>query len=148
MKIPKLYKPPYSIYPGEYVPSMNEDDIKKLVSKASKKKINHQPVNITELTDLFKIEIDVPGMEREEFLVQVMENVLHVYAVHKDCGFNGHGNSKQKEFNYEFCNSKITLPENVDTEFISAEYKTGILRFFIPKAKHFRKNLHANIIVY
>ena len=148
MKISKLYKPPNSIYPGEYVPSVNEEEIKKLISKTHKKKINHPPVNITELADLFKIEIAIPGMGREEFLVQATENVLQVYAVHKDRGFNGHGNPKQKEFNYECCHSEITLPENVDTEFISAEYKAGILRLFIPKAKHFRKNLRANIIVY
>lgn len=148
MKISKLYKTPYSIYPGQYVPAMNEDEIKKLISKTHKKKINRPPVNIIELADLFKIEIAVPGMQREEFLVQLMENFLHIYAVHKEHGINGTENSKQKEFNYEVCESEITLPENVDTEFISAEYKAGILRFLIPKAKHFRKNLRANIIVY
>lgn len=146
MKFSKLYKRPYSIYPGEYVPFVNEEEIKKLVRKTHKKKINHPPVNITELADLFKIEISIPGLRREEFLVQAMENVLHIYAVHKHR--NVQGNSRQKEFNYECCDSKITLPENVDTDFISAEYKAGILRLFIPKAKHFRKNLRANIIVY
>jgi len=148
MKIQKLYNPPCSIYPGEYVPFMSEDEVKKLVNKTQEKKINHPPVNITELADLFKIEIAMPGMEREELLVQVMENVLYVYAVHKDRGFNEHGNCKQKAFNYEVCESEIILPENVDTEFINAEYRAGILRFFIPKAKHFIKKLRANIIVY
>ena len=39
------------------------------------------------------------------------------------------------EFNKEDTECHISLPKNADTEFISAEHISGILRLFTPKAR-------------
>lgn len=89
----------------------------------------------------------MPGVKREDILIDVEGNVLTVWVLHREFGpcpvcFQLH------EFNYECFERHIILPENADAEFISAEYKEGILQIYFPKTKRLSKSINKRIVVY
>lgn len=143
-----LHRSDYSIYPGDYVPLIKEEQIREELKHPHKGKMLFPPANITELADSFKIEIAIPGVKREDILIRADENVLSVYVLHKECPMHDQESIQLHEFNYECFERHIILQDNADAEFVSAEYKEGILLLYVPKTKQPAKNLHTSIVVY
>ena len=143
-----LYDTNCSIYPGSYVPLLKAEEVEKELKRLHKYENNLLPVNVTELADSFKVEVAIPGLKREDFFIRADENDLSVCVVHKKCGLTDRERFQLHEFNYECLDRHITLPQNADAEFISAEYKGGILCLYVPKAKQPVKNQHTMIVVY
>lgn len=150
MKKTVIHSAACHIYPGEYVPLTEEMALKGHRNPFHKRKVNRSPSIISELTDSYKIEIIIPGFKREDFLICVDENILSVRVPHQHAAMHKRirMSSKLPEPNYEFCDRYIVLPENVDADFVSAEYKEGILCFYLPKANQVVRKLHTRIIVY
>ena len=126
------YSEKYRVYPGEYIPLLEPGDIEEEHRKRTNVKIEEPSVNVTELSDIFKIEVSVPGMKREDFLVQVHENILFVAVLHKRKQDETRV-ARMHEFDDDFLERHIFLPPKADTQFISAEYKEGVLHFYLPK---------------
>ena len=143
-----LYDSGCLIYPGSYVPLLKEEEVQSALKRPHEGETVLPPVNVTELADSFKVEVAIPGVKREDFLIHSDGNVLSVCVLHKECGLHEGERFQLHEFNYECFDRHIILPDNADSEFISAEYKSGILRLYVPKAKHPAKNLHTRIVVY
>lgn len=98
-------------------------------------------VQVTDMQQLLKIEIFIPGFRREDFFVSCNPTLLHVYAM---WGINDGSVSFPGTFE-----KWINLPAEVDVEFISAEYVNGILRFHLPKAggvKNLKQENHEVVI--
>jgi HSP20 family protein len=148
MKNYNLYNRGCSVYPGDYVPLFKAEEMQEELKGFNKNEMVFPPANISELADAYKVEVAIPGAKREDFLIQADENVLSVAVVHKQLALAGTENFQLHEFNYNCFDRHIVLPHNANTEFISAEYKTGILRLYIPKVKQPAKNLHTTIVVY
>lgn len=142
------YHPICLIYPGTYVPLVKEEEVQTALNRPDTAEIVIPPVNVSELGDLFKVEVAVPGAKKEDFLVHSDENVLSVCVLKKDVGSHEGEIFKLHEFNYECFNRHIVLPGNADLEFASAEYKEGILRLLIPKSEQPGKNKRITIVVY
>ena len=137
-----------STYPGGYVPLIKEEEMRRELKRSHEGKMLLPPVNIAELSDSFKVEVAIPGVKREDFLIHADGNVLSVFVLHKDCECPESDCFKLHEFNYECFDRPIVLPGNADTEFTCAEYKEGILHLYIPKTNKPVKNLHTKIVVY
>ena len=148
MKNLKFREPDSSIYPGEYVPFLNETQVKEEIKQTDKKDVIHPAVNITERSDFYKIEVAIPGVKREELLIYAKENILSICAVHTDKINASLRINQLHEFNCKWFNRHILLPQDADTAFISAEYKSGILKLRIPKAPQPLINMDSRIIVY
>lgn len=141
-------KPDYSIYPGEYVPLLNEKEVKEAIKCSDKKDIDHPAVNITDQNRSYKIEVVIPGVKRDELLIYAKGNILSICAVNND-KLNSSLKKKQvEEFSYKWFDRHLLLPEDADSTFISAEYKSGIVVLHIPKASRPVDNAHTRIIVY
>lgn len=148
MNNPIYYDADCLIYPGAYVPLMEEKELQEELRRPHEGGTVLPPVNVTELPDSYKIEVAMPGLKREEFQLHIDENILSVCAVHKQRGNRLEESFQLHEFNYECFDRHILLPENADIEFTCAEYKEGILRLYIPKTEKPTKNLHTRIVVY
>jgi HSP20 family protein len=148
MKNEFLYDSGCLVYPGAYVPLVKEAEVKSALRHSHESEGGLPPVNITELSDLFKIEVAIPGVNREDFHLYSDGNVLSVCVLHKASGLNKGERFQLHEFNYECFDRHIILPDNVDAEFAIAEYKSGILCLHIPKTTHPAKNRHTQIVVY
>jgi len=136
------------IYPGVYVPMLSEEELRKALKSYDKGEMLFPLVNVSELSDSFEMEIAVPGVKREDFLITTDANALSIRVFHKDYSVPENKNIQLQEFNYGYFDRHIILPANSDSEFIIAKYCDGILRLHVPKAKHPVKIQQTNIIVY
>jgi HSP20 family protein len=136
----------HTIYPGIYIPLPEVNALLEELRLKGESSVSQPHVNIDEFENYFKIEVVIYGVNREEILITVDENVLTVTALNKD------KEEKVKhelhEFNHCCFTRHILLPDNTDPQFIIAEYKAGILRIYVPKSSAPIKNVHASIVVY
>ncbi len=133
------------IYPGEFITTISQDEIKKKSIK-NKKKI--PLVNFTEMPELLKIEIALPGIEKQDIVVESEQNILSVFAIHKKTDKSTEEIVTIREFDYEIFERKIPLPKNADISFIHAEYSHGILKMHIPKTNKNEIIPPSKIVVY
>lgn len=100
---------------------------------------NLPAVNIREDGRAFYLELAVPGMDKKDLHLEVKDDVLTISSEHKEEKQQENDGYKRKEFSYSsFCRS-FYLPEDVNSENISASYKDGILNVEIPKLEEERK---------
>ncbi len=90
-------------------------------------------VNIREGETDFTLELAVPGQKREDFNVEVDNDVLTISMESKEDKAEKEGEYTRREFRYSAFRRAFTLPETVNQEDIRADYKDGILRFTLPK---------------
>ncbi|GHN00816.1 heat-shock protein [Cytophagales bacterium WSM2-2] len=93
-------------------------------------------VNVIETNDDFIIDVAAPGMKRDEFKVELDNNVLTISSQReeKQQQQDEARNYTRMEFNYQSFQRSFTLPENkVEGEKISARYVDGILHITVPK---------------
>jgi HSP20 family protein len=93
-------------------------------------------VNVRETNEDYLIEVAAPGMNRNEFKVELDNNVLTISSQreekHED--HDETRNYTRREFNYQSFQRSFSLPENkVEGEKISARYTDGILHITVPK---------------
>ena len=92
-------------------------------------------VNVKEDEKKFNIELAVPGMDKEDIKIEIEKNVLMISSEQKSEKTENHDSYSRREFGYQsFCRN-FTIPENADSENISASFKNGILNIEVPKSK-------------
>jgi len=93
-------------------------------------------VNVKENEKEFTLEVAAPGLQKENFKVELNESVLSISAETQTEKTEGDETSKftRKEFSYNSFKRNFTLDEEtVDAENIVAKYENGILNISIPK---------------
>jgi HSP20 family molecular chaperone IbpA len=135
----------YSVYPGNYVSSHNDDQVQDELNHLKKVDIITLPIVAREFANLFELKIDIPGIKREEFFIHADRNILSVIVLHGRCVANSH---QFHHFTYQCFDQHIALPENVDAEFSSAEYTEGVLWLYLSKTNNHVNNQHTRIVVY
>ena len=136
-------------YPGEYVPLCNESEIQRMLSLSEEGKGVPPPVNITETPDAYKIEVAMPGVERENILLLANGNIISVIVINNTSCFHEEESSQQHEFDYDCFSRDIAVAANADLEFANAVCHSGMLRIYIPKSATTSVNKGTvNIIIY
>ncbi|MBL7933314.1 MAG: Hsp20/alpha crystallin family protein [Bacteroidia bacterium] len=97
-------------------------------------------VNIKEREKEFKIDLAVPGMEKQDFSIEVENGVLTVKGERKEEKKEESDKITRREFHYGTFRRSFSLPENVDTEAINASYKDGILTLTVAKQEDSKLN--------
>lgn len=96
--------------------------------------VNKVPgVNILETENAYKIEVAAPGLNKEDFQINVKKDTLSVWAEKKDEASEEKKDYTRKEFDYYSFARSFVLPETVNTDQITAEYINGILNITIGK---------------
>lgn len=93
-------------------------------------------VNVKETNDDFRIEVAAPGMKRDDFKVELDNNVLTISSHREDRREekDQDNNYTRREFSYQSFQRSFTLPEDkVEGEKIAARYVDGILHITVPK---------------
>ncbi len=93
------------------------------------------PVNIQEKEKEFVIELAAPGMEKNDFHVDVENGMLCISSEKESESADKNEGFSRKEFSYSSFFRSFSLPENVDHDKIKASYKDGILALILPKTK-------------
>jgi len=90
------------------------------------------PVNIINNENAFILEMAVPGYSKEDISINLEQQLLKISAEAKE---NPDGDSKylRREFSLNGLSRSFTLPKNIDTEKISADFRDGILKITLPR---------------
>jgi HSP20 family protein len=149
MSLSNNNKEEISTYPGEYVPDYFK--LENLVEELSKyHEGGRKPdYNMSETSEYYKIELATPGLQREDFFVNINESgFLSISALHNKQAVDEDEHYKKHTFNYECFHREILLPIDADTDFLKTEYRKGILTFWFLKAAGTYTKRASNIVVY
>ena len=111
--------------------------VAKKVSDAFDNLASHLPFsNLAKREDsTFRIEIDLPGVKKEDIAIKVEDNILSVSAVR-------HFQNELNRDDYYICESafgklerQFVLPENIDQENVDASYEDGRLVIELQKTE-------------
>ncbi|SDL09581.1 HSP20 family protein [Catalinimonas alkaloidigena] len=91
-------------------------------------------VNIRETNDDFEVEMAAPGMRKEDFHVELNNDMLTIYAeVAQAQDEHEEERYTRREFSYRSFKRSFYLPNTVEVNKIKAKYRDGILSLVIPK---------------
>ena len=91
------------------------------------------PVNVKENEGEYVLEVIAPGLEKDDFKINLEENTLTVSAEKKKEVENTNEKHIRKEYKYASFKRSFTLEENIDADNISAKYVNGVLTLNLPK---------------
>ena len=101
-------------------------------------------VNVSETEGNYHIELAAPGLKKEDFKLNLENNVLNIAVEQTTDQRDIQKNYSKREFSYNSFVRSFTLPESVDEGAIDATYTDGILRIDIAKreeAKPIRRQI-------
>lgn len=95
-------------------------------------------VNIKETDNEFDVELAAPGMNKEDFNINLENDQLTVSSEHKEESKKEEdGKFSRREFSYQKFQRTFSIPENmVDSDKIDARYEDGLLKIRLPKLEH------------
>jgi HSP20 family protein len=96
-------------------------------------------VNTREGEYAYHVEVDLPGIKKEDIEIDVEDNVLIISGDRKIENEIKEEDYYKLESSYGKFSRSFTLPERVDTENIHAESKDGVLEVIVPKLKEQEK---------
>lgn len=97
------------------------------------------PVDIHETDDAYVLEAELPGYAEKDVNVSVEKHVLRISSVKEACKEEKDEEKKHeknylvRERYYQTFERSFTLPECVDEDHISGEFKNGVLELTMPK---------------
>jgi HSP20 family protein len=91
--------------------------------------------NISENEKAFNIELSVPGFDKDDIKIEIEKDVLKISAQNEMKNEEKDENEKvlRREFKKSSFTRSFTIPEDIDTDNISAVQKDGILQITLPK---------------
>lgn len=90
-------------------------------------------VNTREGENAYHVEVDLPGVKKEDINVDVKDNIITISGERKTKEEVKKDQYYKVESSYGRFDRSFTLPENVDVENIHAESQDGVLEVIIPK---------------
>lgn len=99
-------------------------------------------VNVKETPDSFLVEMAAPGMKKEDFKVELNNNVLTISSEKQQESEQKEDNNRytRKEFSYQSFQRSFQLSrEAVDADKIQAKYENGVLHLTIPKREEVKQ---------
>ncbi|NOR33789.1 MAG: Hsp20 family protein [Bacteroidales bacterium] len=90
-------------------------------------------LNVSEDEKGYTIELAVPGIAKDDFNLEIENDVLTISTEQKENNDEQKQNFLRREFNYQSFKRSFQLPETIDQEQIKANCKAGILVLSLPK---------------
>ena len=92
-------------------------------------------MDVQDLEKSFELSFSLPGFEKDNITISVKNNTLTLNAAKAEVKEDEGMKYLAREIARGSYERNIELPENVNTDKIAAEYKSGILSLSIPKTK-------------
>jgi HSP20 family protein len=90
-------------------------------------------VNIHESKDEYLVEVAAPGMNKEDFKIELENNFLVVSSEKEEKKEEEGKEYTRKEFSYQSFKRSFSLPKTIEESKIQATYKDGVLKISLPK---------------
>ncbi|WP_340106045.1 Hsp20/alpha crystallin family protein [Rhodohalobacter sp. 8-1] len=90
-------------------------------------------INISETEDKLSIDVDIPGMKKEDIQIGIENGALTISGERKNKSEEDGRTFHRVETHYGTFERSFQLPENVDEDSIEATYSDGVLHIDINK---------------
>jgi HSP20 family protein len=91
------------------------------------------PVNITEQSEVYQLQLSAPGFEKADFIVKLDANTLTISAEKKTESKTENEKIIRREFSQKSFKRSFTVDEKINAAGINAKYENGILYVSLPK---------------
>ncbi|ARS36933.1 Hsp20/alpha crystallin family protein [Pontibacter actiniarum] len=98
--------------------------------------------NIRENERDYSIEVAAPGMQKDDFNIEVNEGMLTISSQKEASNTEEQENYTRREYNYSSFSRSFRLPKGIKEDSIKASYKDGILHINVPKGQEREKPRH------
>jgi HSP20 family protein len=95
--------------------------------------------NIHETPESFHLELNVPGRNKEDFKVNVENNLLTISFERKEETKSEEYKTVRREFSYKSFSRSFNLDHQVDAAKIQAKYENGLLKILLPKKAEWKE---------
>jgi HSP20 family protein len=102
-------------------------------------------VNVTEDNQSFKIKMAAPGLKKDDFKIDIDGNLITISAEKSSRKEEKEERYTRNEYNYTSFSRTFTLPENIKTDKIEAQYESGELTLLLPKVSEMKTGTHKKI---
>jgi HSP20 family protein len=109
------------------------------------RRMSDPAANILENPESFQLELAAPGMNKDDFKIQLENNILTVSAEMEDEKREEGKTYSRKEFYYGSFSRSFTLPKIIDLDKIKADYENGVLKVVLPKKEEARLEVKKEI---
>ena len=109
------------------------------------KRFSDPAANIIENSESFQLDIAAPGLNKDDFKINLENNILTISAELEDQKREEGKNYSRKEYYYGSFSRAFTLPKTIDLDGIKADYKNGILMVTLPKKEEAKIELKKEI---
>ena len=108
---------------------------------AEKNTASTPAVNIIENEETFKVEVAAPGLTKEDFHLEMVDDNHLLLSMEKKTENKEEKESRylRREFSYVNFRQRIFIPDDVNRDKIEAKMKDGVLAIDIPKLKEEEK---------
>ena len=104
-------------------------------------------VNISETNDEFRVELAAPGMNKDDFHIELDNDTLTIHSEVSGSTEEKEQEFTRREFSYQSFRRSFYLPNTVQADKIRAKYQDGILRLQIPKKEEARNKPAKKIVI-
>lgn len=94
---------------------------------------NMPAVNISENGNHYTVSLAAPGMNKDDFQIDVEGNILTISSEKEENREEKEDRYTRREYSYTSFSRSFTLPEDAKQENIDARYQDGELRLTIPR---------------
>jgi HSP20 family protein len=91
------------------------------------------PIDIVEKDNALLIKAAVPGIEPEHIEIQIENNVLTIRGELKSDYEETQAKVYRREYSYGKFSRSVRLPEDLETENVTAEFKNGFVTITLPR---------------
>ncbi len=89
--------------------------------------------NVRETEDAYIVELAAPGLEKDEFKVEVQEDLVTIEGQHEEDREERNEEYHRKEFKTTSFKRSFRLPQSIVSDEVDAKYNQGILKLTLPK---------------
>lgn len=109
----------------------------------------HLPaVNVKETDDTYEIIMAAPGLEKNDFKIDVNGSLLTISAKKDEKKEEKDETYSRREYSYTSFSRSFSLPEDIFKDKIDANYMNGELRLTLPKKEEAKTMPHQKINVH
>lgn len=91
------------------------------------------PIDLVEHDDEFVVTFDLPGFEKDDVEVRVADHTLRIEAERDESVAEDDEAYLRRERRHRSVRESVTLPDEVDTEAVSARMQNGVLTVTLPR---------------
>jgi HSP20 family protein len=93
------------------------------------------PINVFQQEDSLIAILEVPGVNKDDLEIQAKDNTIRIFGK-KSIAYPGGVSVHRRERLSGSFDRTLTVPMQIDTDGIKAEYRDGVLALHIPRAEN------------